>query len=145
MGLLPDTLKLPVAHTLGMPGTFSPSPQVSDPDMHYGTCLTHVPWCMPGSLTRSFLWSQWRGGKRSRRMRNPKFHISGKRPMHNSCDIQHLPSDITSCRGIMLNVDTWYIDFLNYSQIWQYVWESFSKTACRTFVKYYCYQTNNVG
>ena len=26
-------------------------PQVSDPDMHHGTCVTHVPWCMSGSLT----------------------------------------------------------------------------------------------
>ena len=24
---------------------------VSDPDMHHGTCVTHVPWCMSGSLT----------------------------------------------------------------------------------------------
>ena len=49
------------AHAPGMPGTFSPSPQVSDPDMHHGTCVTHVPWCMPGSLTSSFLWNRWRG------------------------------------------------------------------------------------
>ena len=26
-------------------------PIVSDPGMHHGTCVTHVPWCMPGSLT----------------------------------------------------------------------------------------------
>ena len=26
--------------------------QVSDPDMHHGTCVLHVPWCMSGSLTR---------------------------------------------------------------------------------------------
>ena len=39
-------------------------PRVSDPDMHHGTCVVHVPWCMPGSLTGGFLWSQWRG-KRS--------------------------------------------------------------------------------
>ena len=25
---------------------------VSDPVMHHGTCVTHVPWCMSGSLTR---------------------------------------------------------------------------------------------
>ena len=24
---------------------------VSDPDMHHGTCVTHVQWCMSGSLT----------------------------------------------------------------------------------------------
>ena len=27
-------------------------PLVSDPGMHHGTCVTHVPWCMSGSLTR---------------------------------------------------------------------------------------------
>ena len=42
---------------VGMPGTFSLTrlqrkPLVSDPGMHHGTCVTHVPWCMSGSLTR---------------------------------------------------------------------------------------------
>ena len=27
-------------------------PLVSDSGMHHGTCVTHVSWCMPGSLTR---------------------------------------------------------------------------------------------
>ena len=27
-------------------------PLVNDPGMHHGTCITHVPWCMSGSLTR---------------------------------------------------------------------------------------------
>ena len=27
-------------------------PLVSDSGMHHGTCVTHVPWCMSGSLTR---------------------------------------------------------------------------------------------
>ena len=27
-------------------------PLVSDPGMHHGTCVTHVPWCMSGLLTR---------------------------------------------------------------------------------------------
>ena len=27
-------------------------PLVSDPFMHYGTCVTHVSWCMSGSLNR---------------------------------------------------------------------------------------------
>ena len=49
------------AHAPGMPGTFSPQARVSDPDMHHGTCVTHVPWCMPGSLTSGFLWSRRRG------------------------------------------------------------------------------------
>ena len=28
-------------------------PLVSDPVMQHGTCVTHLPWCMSGSLTRS--------------------------------------------------------------------------------------------
>ena len=30
---------------------FQRKPLVSDPGMHHGTCVTHVPWCTPGSLT----------------------------------------------------------------------------------------------
>ena len=36
------------------------APRVSDPNMHHGACVRHVPWCMPWYLTRSFLWSRWR-------------------------------------------------------------------------------------
>ena len=38
---------------------------------------------MLGSLTSGFLWSRWRGkrSRHSRRMRNPQFYVSGKRPM----------------------------------------------------------------
>ena len=53
--------KIAGAHAPGMPGTFSPSPHVSDPDMHHGTCVTHVPWCMPGSLTSGFILNRRRG------------------------------------------------------------------------------------
>ena len=76
-------LKLWVAHAPGMPGTFYPPSRVSDPDMHHGTCVTHVPWCMPVSLTSGFFWSRWRGKccRRYRLMRNQQFYISGKRPM----------------------------------------------------------------
>ena len=52
---------LRVTQAPGMPGTFSPPPRVSDPDMHHGTCVTHVPLCLPGSLTSGFLWSRSRG------------------------------------------------------------------------------------
>ena len=53
-------VKLWVAHAPGMPGTFSRPPWVTDPDMHYGTYMTHVPRSMPGSLTMGFRWSRWR-------------------------------------------------------------------------------------
>ena len=42
----------------GIAGNVSPhrriqrKPRVSDPGMHHGTCVTHVPWCMSGLLTR---------------------------------------------------------------------------------------------
>ena len=35
--------KIAGAHAPGMLGTFSPSPQLNDPDLHHGTCVTHVP------------------------------------------------------------------------------------------------------
>ena len=63
---------------------FPRTPRVCYPDMHHGTCVTHVPWCMPGSLTRGFLCCRWRGKRswHSRRMCNRQFYVSGKRPMH---------------------------------------------------------------
>ena len=82
-GPLTRSVKLRVAHAPGMQGTFSPPPWVSDPDMYHGMCVTHVPWCMPESLTSGFLWSRWQG-KRSRHsqcMRIAQFYVSGKRPM----------------------------------------------------------------
>ena len=63
-----------------------PPPWDSDPVMHHRMCVTHVPWCMPGSVTSSFLCSRWRG-KRSRHFRcmgNTRFNISGKRPMRRN-------------------------------------------------------------
>ena len=66
----------------GIAGNVSPPPRDSDTVMHHGTCVTHVPWCMPGSLTSGFLWSRWRGKhfRHSRRIRNPQLYVSGKRP-----------------------------------------------------------------
>ena len=49
---------------------FKGKPLVSDPDMHHGTCVTDVQWCISGSLTLGG------GGKRSwhcRRMRNLQY------------------------------------------------------------------------
>ena len=42
-GPLAKYVKLGVAHAPGMPETFSTPPRVSDPNMHQGTCVTHVP------------------------------------------------------------------------------------------------------
>ena len=63
----------------GNAGNVFPATAVTDPDMHHGTCVTHVPWCMPRSLTSDFLWSRWRGKRslHSWRVRNPLFCVSG--------------------------------------------------------------------
>ena len=31
---------------------FQRKPLIGDPGMHFGTCVTHVPWCMSASFTR---------------------------------------------------------------------------------------------
>ena len=95
MGLLPDTQNWGVYMRRECWGTFSPSQRVSDPDMHHGTCVTHVLWCMPRSQTSGFLPLESVAGKRSRHprcMHNPQFYVSGKRPMDRpfvfiDCDI----------------------------------------------------------
>ena len=67
----------------GNAGNVSPPPRVSDSDIHPGTCVTHVTWCVSGSLTRGLLWSRWRGkrSRHSRRMPNTQFYASCKTPM----------------------------------------------------------------
>ena len=116
-GPLTRYAKLRVAHVLGMPGTFSPPPRVSDPDMHRGTCVTHVPWCMPGSLTSGFLWSQWRGkrSRHSRRMRNPQFCVSGKRPIADTLELHLSCTNPSQCRRSL------YVAVL--TALWQIPWK----------------------
>ena len=77
-GPLTRYVELRVAHAPGMPGTFSRHRGLAIP-----TCDTHVPWRIEGSLTSDFVWSRWLGkrSRHSRRMRNPQFYVSGKRPM----------------------------------------------------------------
>ena len=61
-------------------------PLVGDPDMHHGTCVTHVPWCMSGLLTRG-------GGENdsgiSGACTDPRFDVSGKRSVTPKSDIPH--------------------------------------------------------
>ena len=57
MDLLPDTqncgLRMPQECRERFPRRRIQRKQlVSDPGRHHGTCVTHVPWCMSGSLTR---------------------------------------------------------------------------------------------
>ena len=76
-GPLARYVKLRVADAPGIPGTFSPSPRVSDPDMHHGTCVTHVPLCLPRSLTSGFVWSRWQGKHSRNSHRNFTYMIRG--------------------------------------------------------------------
>ena len=57
MGLLPDTQNSGLHMRQECQGRFprhrlQRKPLVSDPAMHHGTCFTHAPWCMSGSLNR---------------------------------------------------------------------------------------------
>ena len=108
-GPLARYVKFRVAHAPRMPGTFSPPPRVSDPDIHHDTCGTHVPWCMPGSLTGGFHWSRWWGkrSRHSRRLRNPQFYVSGKRPMLRCIPRCHSVSDI--CVWLSYLFQRWHL------------------------------------
>ena len=57
MGLLPDTRNRGLCMRRECRERFprhrlQRKPLVSDPSMHHGTCVTHVPWCMSESPTR---------------------------------------------------------------------------------------------
>ena len=54
MGLLPDTKSCALRMRRECRERFLRHRRkqlVNDPGMHHGTCVTHVPWCMSGSLT----------------------------------------------------------------------------------------------
>ena len=98
-GPLTRYVKLRVGHAPVLPGTTSPPLWVSDPDMHHGTCVTRVPWCMSGLLTSGFLWNRWKGklSWHSWIMSNPQFYVSGKTPMENLFKLKsYFPGQVTS-------------------------------------------------
>ena len=103
-GPLTRYVKLRIAHVPRMPGTFSPPPPVSNPDIHHGIYVTHVPWCMPGSLTSGFLWSRWREkrSRQSRPMHNPQFCMSAKRSIASV--INNEPVAIKEAPGLILQI-----------------------------------------
>ena len=83
MGLLPDTWNRGLRTCRECRERFpchqiQRKPLGSNSGMHHGTCVTHVPWCMSGSLTCG---ARGKRSRHSRRMRNPQFYVSGKRPM----------------------------------------------------------------
>ena len=57
MGLLPDTFNWRMRMRRECRKRFphhwlkKSKPLINDPGMQHGTCVTHVPWCMSGSLT----------------------------------------------------------------------------------------------
>ena len=52
MGLLPDTYDFGLRMRRECRKRFPRHRLVSDPGIHHGTCVTHVPWCISWSLTR---------------------------------------------------------------------------------------------
>ena len=99
MGLLPDVQNSGLQMRRECRERFSPPQRVSDPDMHHGTCVMHVPWCMPETLTCGFLWSRWRGKRfrHSRCVRNPQ-PVKGKAlvticfPLFDKFILAHTPA-----------------------------------------------------
>ena len=122
-GPLARYVKLRVAHAPGMLGTFSPPPRVSDPDMHHGTCVAHVPCCMPGSLTTGFLWIRWRGkrSRHSRSMHNPQFDISVAINWQASAVFDMFASRL-NCRMKINGNAMQFNQYLAKNVRWKYVW-----------------------
>ena len=86
-GPLTRYVTLQLTHAQGMPGMFPRHRGLAIP-----TCVTHVPWCMTGSLINGFLWGPRRGkrSRHSRRMHNTLFYVSGKRPIQTRCDLNKM-------------------------------------------------------
>ena len=102
MGLLPDTQNLGLRMRRECRERFprhqpQRKPLVSDPGMHQGTRVTHVPWCISGSLNCG------KRSRHSRRMRNSQFYVSGKRP------IGALPLGLLVSSNTMQYTKLWYV------------------------------------
>ena len=76
--------------------------------MHQGTCMKHVPWCMPGSVTSIFLWSRWRG-KRSWCMCNPQF-------FHDHRHI--IQKEYNLCKSVLSAIYHKKYTFFVHNQLW---------------------------
>ena len=111
---------------------------------HHGlailTCVTHVPWCMSGSLTSGFHGSRWeKRSRHSRHMRKPQFHVSGKRPMDDSDT-----SNIFACtRNSWLFHSfiylSWHAHRWRIQYIYHNVWDKHKKHASCTHILIYIY------
>ena len=102
MALLPDTLNCGLRMSRGCRERFprhrfQRKPLVSDPGMHHGTCVTHVPWCMSGIANL-----RWRGkrSRHSRRMRNPQFTYLVRGPLcFDTGRFYQYPSGLLQCQS----------------------------------------------
>ena len=93
-GLLTRYVKLHVVHAPGMSWTFSPPPTskalASWRSRHASWHVRHAHAVMHVLIASP----RWRGKRcrHSRRMRNPQFYVSVKRPMPSRCIAEHRPS-----------------------------------------------------
>ena len=111
---------------------------------HHGlailTCVTHVPWCMSGSLTSGFHGGRWeKRSRNSRHMRKPQFHVSGKKPMDDSDT-----SNIFACtRNSWLLHSfiylSWHAHRWRIQYIYHNVWDKHIKHASCTHILIYIY------
>ena len=79
MGLLPDTLNCVLCIRECRERFPSHLLQRKPPVNDHGMCVTHVPWCMSGSLNPRR--SQGKRSWHSRHMCNPQFNVFAKRPI----------------------------------------------------------------
>ena len=111
-------------------------PLVSNPDMHHGTCVTRT--SRHGRHARVEMHvgvanPRCRGkrSRRSRRMRNPQFYVSGKRPMQDewalilseisaTCATSLLNTNVFSCFWYNLHDKGSYLPVMN--QCWFIQW-----------------------
>ena len=98
-----------------------------------------MPWCIAGSLISGLFWSRWRGkhSRYYRRMRNPQFYVSVKRPIMTRYHLQgcndcaHLWAMgrllWISCRNLIVFKQyplTWISDYIHY-KVWGEITYSF--------------------
>ena len=112
-------VKLRVVHAPGMPGTFSPPPTSKEiasyrsrrasRHVRHARAVMHVRIDNP----------RWRGKlyRHSRRMRNPQFFVSGKRPMERT-----LSMHIYSIRNYIVGVTNASTGFSVRSKLTQFEW-----------------------
>ena len=138
MGFLPDTRNLGLCMRQECQEHFhrhrlQRKPLVNDLSVYHGTCVTHAPWCMSGSLTRV----------------GEIFYVSGKKPIY----LQHVLHGAMTTTTIRLsqcqlcNADKCGDISLNHPPIYIYIYVTTEKIkhniiACLYWDKPYSMQSN---